>query len=476
MRGLYEIASPFVLKYKECPSNEEMKQLIAASDWTPAQRQKITDETVDLLWGDCETYQTLYDPVWMTEQVEAFYRYQTLMKGVRETVSFVKLNSENFTIENCKEMADKIQNMFDKKTTVDFDSDSENFSDNDADLDDVDCLFGDDFERFSTGVKFLDNVSGGGYWPGAFWVFVGAPKAGKSRWLQDLAVRAHNLNYDVCYVGLEMQKTIITRRLASNLYNININDLDIKNKDIDKQKYVQIFKNYKSIHNLTAKIHVSKYPTSTLTVDELEKNLLKQEKIYSNKLGKEFHYKIIFIDYLNILANKINNNTENTYIKIKQISENLCAVAQRNGWCIVSATQSKQSCWGLETIDMSACSESSCLQATCDELFGIISTSEMAKQHEQYLKILLNRVGGCQDFKQKFAINEKYGRLEQSSESMIFDNGSDLLKTDDDKQQKKQFRKALKDKKEGDKSDLNNTSTTDNIDTLFSDMKNFKIN
>ena len=59
MRGLYEISSPFVLKYKKCPSAEEMKQLIANSDWTPAQHNKITDETVDLLWGDCDTYQTL---------------------------------------------------------------------------------------------------------------------------------------------------------------------------------------------------------------------------------------------------------------------------------------------------------------------------------------------------------------------------------------------------------------------------------
>ena len=120
MRGLYEISSKFVLKYKECPTAEEMKQLIEASDWSIQQKQKITPETVDLIWGDCDSYQTLYDPVWMTEQVEAFYRYQTLMKGVRETVSYVKLNSENFTIENCKEMADKIQNMFTMKTTVSF--------------------------------------------------------------------------------------------------------------------------------------------------------------------------------------------------------------------------------------------------------------------------------------------------------------------------------------------------------------------
>ena len=93
--------------------------------------------------------------------------------------------------------------------------------------------------------------------------------------------------------------------------------------------------------------------------------------------------------------------------------------------------------------------------------------------HEQYLKILLNRVEYITDFKQKFDIDEAHMRLVQSQSEMEYDNV--MLKTDNDKQQKKQIRKALKDKKESDKSDLSNASTTDNIDALFSDMKNFKI-
>ena len=469
MRGLYEIASKFVLKYKECPTSEEMKQLIEASDWSIQQRQKITPDTVDLIWGDSDSYQTLYDPVWMTEQVEAFYRYQTLMKGVRETVSYVKLNAENFNIENCKEMTDKVQNMFSKKTTVNFETD--NYG-NEVDIDDPACLQGDDFKRFPTGIKFLDQVSNGGYWPGSLWVMMGAPKAGKSRWLQNMAVESYKLNYNTAYVSLELRKTIIARRMAANLYNINMSDFSVNG--FDSSKYTSTIKDYRVNHNLTAKLRISEYPQSSLTVSELEQNLLRQEKIFSQESGKEFHFKVVFVDYLNLLQNKVNNNSENTYIKVKQITDDLCKIAKKNEWCIVSATQSKASYFGLDTIDMQAVSESSGLSANCDMLFGIISTSQMHIDHEQYLKILLNRVEYITDFKQKFDIDEAHMRLVQSQSEMEYDNV--MLKTDNDKQQKKQFRKALKDKKEGDKSDLSNASTTDNIDALFSDMKNFKIN
>ena len=44
-------------------------------------------------------------------------------------------------------------------------------------------------------------------------------------------------------------------------------------------------------------------------------------------------------DYINILANHRNPNTENTYMKIKQIAEDLRGMAVRRDYLVVSATQ-----------------------------------------------------------------------------------------------------------------------------------------
>jgi archaellum biogenesis ATPase FlaH len=416
-KGLYEISAPFVTKYKKCPTAEEVKQMILNSDWTPQQKDKINDEVVDLLWRDSETYKTIYDPVWMKNQVEAFYRYQTLMKGIRETISYVKLNSENFTIENCREMSDKVQNMFDKKTSIEFDDVNTSIHT----IDDPESVYSPDLQRFQTGDEFIDRVSGGGYWPGSLWAFLGAPKAGKSRLLQNLCVTAYKQCYNVAYISLELPYTLISQRISSNLYNIEMKTW--YDKDFIQNKYADVIKDYKSKHPTAPTMSIQDYGTGTLAVSQLEHNLLQQEKIFSERTGKEFKFKCVYVDYINIMKNWKNPDSENTYLKIKQIAEDLRAMAKRNNWCIVTATQTKSTFFDSETINMQSAAESSALQATVDMMFGIISTPEMHQDHEQYLKIILNRVEYYTNYKQKYDINEKYMRLVKANEDMIFDDG-----------------------------------------------------
>ena len=415
-KGLYEITSPFVTKYKKCPSSEEVKQLIANSGWTPQQRDKINDETVELLWRDCETYKTIYDPVWMKNQVKAFLTYQTLMSGVRQTISFVKLNTENFSVENCREMTQKVEDMFSKKTSVDFDDDDDEIND----AHNYNTYKRVSRKHFSTGDKFLDEMSGGGYWPGSLWVIMGAPKSGKSRWLQNLAVSASKSGVNAAYVSLEIEMDMITSRTGANLYDIAVDKFN--DTEFLSDKFPKIIDNYNTNHPADGALDLSYYPGSTITVDTLERKLLKKEKKYSELQGKEFHFQTIFLDYINIMSSYKYRNSENTYLKIKEIAENLREIAAKNHWCIITATQTKLSAYDDDTINISACSESSGLLATADMMFGIISNNSMKYQHCQYLKILLTRGSGYSNLKQKYMIDEKHMRLTKSDEEMLLDN------------------------------------------------------
>jgi len=67
-----------------------------------------------------------------------------------------------------------------------------------------------------------------------------------------------------------------------------------------------------------------------------------------------------------------NPNSENMYLKIKSICEDVRAMAQRNNWCVVSLTQTNRSAYDSTDINMSSVSESGGLIATVDSLFGII--------------------------------------------------------------------------------------------------------
>ena len=417
-KGLYEISAPFVAKYKECPSAEEVKQLIAASDWTPQQKDKINDETVDLLWRDSETYKTIYDQTWMTEQVEAFYRYQTLMKGIRETISYVKLNSENFTIENCREMTDKIQNMFTMKTTVSFADTGEG-----TDFFDPKSHRTVKLKHFSTGYSFIDRASDGGYWPGSLWVFLGAPKAGKSRLLQNLTAMSVKQGYDTAYISLELQEEMITQRIGSNMLGVKMNDYTkfAENEDNVSEKLREL-STQGNIFSYPGALRIKEFPTSTLTVTDLESWLLKEEEHISETLKSKFKFKCVYVDYINIMKNWKNPNSENTYLKIKQIAEDLRAIAMKNGWCIITATQLKQSFFTASDVDMTAAAESSALQATVDMMYAIICTPIMSLQHEMYVKSLLSRVSPNVNERKKYIIVEDYMRLIEDPDSKIIND------------------------------------------------------
>ena len=92
------------------------------------------------------------------------------------------------------------------------------------------------------------------------------------------------------------------------------------------------------------------------------------------KLKKRIQIKVgaVVIDYINILANYRNQNTENTYMKIKQIAEDLRAMGIRNDWLIVTATQITRNGYNSSDISMTDVAESAGLSHTADVMLGII--------------------------------------------------------------------------------------------------------
>lgn len=57
-------------------------------------------------------------------------------------------------------------------------------------------------------------------------------------------------------------------------------------------------------------LFVKSFPTSTMTSIMLETILLEREEELSQELGKPFHFDNVFIDYINIMCNWRNPNSE----------------------------------------------------------------------------------------------------------------------------------------------------------------------
>ena len=80
------------------------------------------------------------------------------------------------------------------------------------------------------------------------------------------------------------------------------------------------------IPNHKSKFFVEEFPTSSATVYDIESFILKKEEELSTET-KKFKFKNIFIDYINIMKDAKNPNSENMYQKIKSICEDVRAMA-----------------------------------------------------------------------------------------------------------------------------------------------------
>ena len=204
-------------------------------------------------------------------------------------------------------------------------------------------------------------------------------------------------------ITAEMAAHKFVKRIGANLLSIDINDYaeKAKNKDSIKRRLETVGNGLTPPGNL----FIKQMPTSQATVLDIDAYLSQVEEEHQIKIGA------VVIDYINILANYRNPNSENTYLKIKQIAEDLRAMGQRHDWLIVTATQITRNGYNSSDISMTDIAESAGLSHTADVMFGIIQDDLMRASDEYWLKILKMRDGEGKGTKCKLNINWKYMRL-----------------------------------------------------------------
>lgn len=224
-----------------------------------------------------------------------------------------------------------------------------------------------------------------------------------SIWLANDAVNFVKSGMDVAVITAEMADIDFIHRIGSNLLNVKINEYEklSKQPNFIKNRLSQLSNGVIPPGNL----YVKEYPTSQATVPEIEGYLKELEVTQGIKL------KVVVIDYINILSNHRNPNSENTYMKIKQIAEDLRAMAVRNEWVIITATQINRGGYDSTELNMGHVAESAGLSHTADVIYGIIQDSSMLMNSEYWLKLLKIRNGGGKNSRCRYQIDYTYMRL-----------------------------------------------------------------
>jgi archaellum biogenesis ATPase FlaH len=392
---LSRISNQFYTKYNETPTKENLSLLTQRNQRA---KEKISENILDILF---EVDLDQYDEDWLTSTAESWIKWRTFDTSLVDTIEFIK--TTQVTPENVDSIVTKVKGLINDRNNLSFNSDLG------LDFFDVDSHDQRETEKVSTGYNFIDRMLGGGYDKGGnLVVYAGEQNIGKSIYLANDAANFVKMGTNTVVITAEMAAHKFVKRIGSNLLTIDINDYaeKAKSKDSIKRKLETVGDGFTP----PGQLFIKQFPTSQATVLDIEAYVSQIEEERQIKIGA------VVVDYINILANYRNQNTENTYMKIKQIAEDLRAMGIRNDWLIVTATQITRSGYNSSDITMTDIAESAGLSHTADVMLGIIQDDLMRANNEYWLKVLKIRDGEGKGTKCKLNINWNYMRLVETDD------------------------------------------------------------
>jgi replicative DNA helicase len=210
------------------------------------------------------------------------------------------------------------------------------------------------------GWKFFDDRTEGGLFPKTLTVFAGQVNVGKSIVLGNIATNMLLADKNVLLISLEMSEFMYAKRISTQLTQIPHNDLKTFTEELKEQiQHIQ-----KSING---NLVIKEYPPKTVTVRQIDSYITKLHH-------KGFKPDIVVVDYINLIQ-PISKNL-NSYESVKEIAEQLRALAFKYKIPVVSATQLNRGAFNTASPGMEGISESIGLAATCDVICSLWQEDE----------------------------------------------------------------------------------------------------
>lgn len=402
LQRVYREAKKFYSEYHKIPTKNELRELVNLANLD------ISDEKFDSLFAVDLTRYT-YD--FLYKYTKAFIFYKNLNSSVIDVLSYLKTTDIN--PENVELITNEVREKFNSKLNLSFTS-------ADSALDFFNPVDHVQLSKIGnpSGFPYFDKVLGGGWNPKTLVVFQGRPKVGKSMVLSNIAGRAFISGCNVAIATLELSDRKYMKRLGSMILDIPFKEYDSLLDKSQVNKIAEKTKKLKETIPNIGELIIKEFPTGTASAIDIENYFLKVQQ----NTGKKFT--VIIVDYINLMRPM--REQGNVYEKIKVISEELRAVAIRNEWCIITATQIKRDAVDDQDLSMSDIAESFGLVHTVDSLFGLIR-GPMEKRMK--IKLIANRDGGYTESFKMYRMSYEFAKLIEET-----DPASEFYSDDDDTQ------------------------------------------
>lgn len=228
----------------------------------------------------------------------------------------------------------------------------------------------------STGWKDIDYKLYGGLNRGEITIFCGGAGAGKSMFLQNLALNWLHADLNVAYISLELSEDSVSLRLDA--MNTGMGTQDVTR---DVAAASNIIKNTKT----NGSLQIKQLPNN-VTVNEI-KSFLREYEIQN-----ELKVDAVLVDYLDLLtpiSKRISG--DNLFIKDKYITEELRNLAVEKHILCVTASQLNRTSVEADALDHSHIAGGISKIQTADNVLGIYSTPQLRNAGKYQIQFLKTR-------------------------------------------------------------------------------------
>ena len=301
---------------------------------------------------------------WLLDEFETFSRHKAMERAILESADLLEKGDYN-------PVEDKIKEAVGISLTKDLGTDY--FEDPRARLE----ALKDNNGQISTGWANLDKKLYGGFNRGELNIFAGGSGAGKSLFLQNLAVNWAQAGLNVCYISFELSEALCAMRLDSMMANIStrqvmkdINTVEMKVKMMSKK---------------SGDIRI-KYLPSGSNVNDI--------KAYIKELQLKQKKKVdcILIDYLDLMMPKSKKiSPADLFIKDKYVSEELRNFAVESQMIMATASQLNRASVEEIEFDHSHISGGLSKIQTADNVIGIFTSRAMKERGRYQIQFMKTR-------------------------------------------------------------------------------------
>jgi len=332
-------------KYSDCPSVDQVKA--------------ITDTDLKLIPSEAQAHKD-----WFLTEFEQFARHKALEKAILKSADL--LDKQRYgEVEKLIKDASNIG--LPKSFGTDY------YADPMGRL----MLLKNQNGGTSTGWKTIDEKLYGGFNRGELNIFAGGSGAGKSLFLQNLALNWSLQGLNGVYFSLELSEGLCSMRMDAMLMGIATKDIYKNIDDVDL--------NIKMKGKKAGKLQIVQL-TAGITVNDL-KSWIKEFQIQLNR-----KIDFVVVDYLDLMSPvSVKISAENTFIKDKYVSEELRAMAVQDRYLFCTASQLNRGAVESVEFDHSHISGGLSKIQTADNVIGIFNSITMRERQRVQLQFMKTR-------------------------------------------------------------------------------------